>query len=38
MCAKPDYSSRHNFASTLNQHAKNAKKYQKWIANEQKSK
>ncbi|MDG1841232.1 MAG: endolytic transglycosylase MltG [Crocinitomicaceae bacterium] len=38
MCAKPDYSSRHNFASTLNQHAKNANKYQKWIANEQKSK
>ena len=31
MCAKPDYSGRHNFAVSQEQHEKNAKAYQKWI-------
>mgnify|MGYP003948754889 CR=1 FL=1 len=38
MCAKPNYSGEHNFASTNKEHSKNAFKYQKWIANEQKHK
>jgi UPF0755 protein len=38
MCATPDYSGRHNFAVSDVEHVQNAKKYQLWIANEEKKK
>ena len=34
MCAKPDYSGRHNFAVSGVEHAKNADDFQKWLAAE----
>ncbi len=34
MCAKPDYTHRHNFAVTGAEHMKNAKKFQTWLAAE----
>lgn len=37
MCAKPDYSGRHNFAVNGDDHAKNAKIFQKWLAEELKN-
>ncbi|NDB34588.1 MAG: endolytic transglycosylase MltG [Flavobacteriia bacterium] len=36
MCAKPDYSGRHNFAVTGAEHMKNAKIFQDWLGKEQK--
>jgi UPF0755 protein len=38
MCAKPDYSHRHNFAVSGTEHMKNAKKFQNWLSNELKKK
>ena len=38
MCAKPDYSYRHNFAVTGSEHMKNARIFQNWLANELKKK
>jgi len=38
MCAKPDYSYRHNFAVTGAEHMKNARIFQNWLANELKKK
>jgi UPF0755 protein len=34
MCAKPDYSGRHNFAVTGAEHMRNADAFQSWLANE----
>ena len=34
MCAKPDYSGRHNFAVSGEDHTKNASIFQKWLASE----
>ena len=34
MCAKPDYSGKHNFAVSGDDHARNAKIFQKWLAAE----
>ncbi|MFM7007558.1 MAG: endolytic transglycosylase MltG [Flavobacteriales bacterium] len=34
MCAKPDYSGRHNFTASGAEHAKNAKAFQNWLAAE----
>lgn len=34
MCAKPDYSHRHNFAVSGTEHMKNARIFQNWLANE----
>lgn len=31
MCAKPEYSGKHNFAKDYNTHLKNARKYHKWL-------
>ncbi|WP_196889909.1 endolytic transglycosylase MltG [Aureivirga sp. CE67] len=31
MCAKPDYSGKHNFAKTNAQHSRNASKYRNWL-------
>ena len=36
MCAKPEYSGKHNFTSSGRQHSINASAFQKWIAAEQK--
>jgi UPF0755 protein len=36
MCATPDYSGKHNFAISDIDHVKNAKIYQKWIAEQEK--
>ena len=38
MCAKPDYSGRHNFAVTGAEHMKNAKIFQDWLSKEQQKK
>ena len=38
MCAKPDYSGRHNFAVSDKDHVNNAKAFQKWLAGEIKNK
>ncbi len=38
MCAKPDYSGRHNFALSGEDHTKNASIFQKWLASELKKK
>lgn len=38
MCAKPDYSGRHNFAVTGTEHLLNAKMFQNWLGEEQKKK
>lgn len=35
MCAKPDYSRRHNFSESYSVHQQNAKAFQTWIALEQ---
>ncbi len=34
MCAKPDYTGRHNFAVTGAEHMRNADAFQSWLANE----
>ena len=36
MCATPDYSGKHNFAVSDEDHVKNAKVYQNWIAEQEK--
>lgn len=36
MCAKPEYSGKHNFTASGRQHSINASAFQKWIAAEQK--
>ena len=38
MCAKPDYSHRHNFAVSGAEHMKNARIFQNWLTNELKKK
>jgi UPF0755 protein len=38
MCAKPDYSHRHNFAVSGEEHMRNAKVFQNWLAGELKKK
>lgn len=38
MCAKPDYSYRHNFETSDVAHVRNAANYQRWLANELKKK
>jgi UPF0755 protein len=38
MCAKPDYSHRHNFAVTGAEHMRNAKAFQSWLTIEQRKK
>jgi UPF0755 protein len=38
MCATPDYSGKHNFAVDDEEHMKNAKKYQTWIAEQENKK
>lgn len=38
MCAKPDYSGRHNFAVTGEEHMRNARIFQNWLTLEQKKK
>ncbi len=35
MCAKADYSGRHNFTNSGRQHVNNANKFQRWLTNEQ---
>ena len=35
MCAKPDYSSLHNFAVDGDEHLRNAKVFQDWLTVEQ---
>ncbi len=37
MCAKPDYSGRHNFAISGAEHTRNATVFQNWLANELKN-
>jgi UPF0755 protein len=37
MCATPDYSGKHNFSVSDVEHVKNAKIYQKWIAEQEKN-
>ncbi len=37
MCARPDYSGRHNFTKYYREHAENARKFQRWIAEETKN-
>jgi UPF0755 protein len=38
MCATPDYTGKHNFAVDDDEHMKNAKKYQTWIAEQENKK
>lgn len=35
MCAKADYSGRHNFTNSGRQHVNNANQFQRWLSNEQ---
>lgn len=35
MCAKADYSGRHNFTNSGRQHVNNANEFQRWLSNEQ---
>lgn len=37
MCAKPEYSGKHNFTKSLSKHSANASIFQKWIREEQKN-
>jgi hypothetical protein len=38
MCAKPDYTGKHNFAVSGAEHTQNATIFQNWLANELKKK